>query len=196
MDGYQRRTADKKRKIIDAARVLFGRYGFKKVSVEEIAARADVSKVSIYSYYKSKAGLVRTLVDEAIQGRRAAIEGLIHSELPFPEKLRGLILQKSDASSGYSKELLEQILAHPAWQGQPTGDISVLMQEFFEQGKLEGHIDPALSNKVLMLYVELFRKGTEGVSEALSELDASETRRIISMFFRGMTVSPSAIGND
>ena len=43
-----------KDKIVEAARKLFYKYGFKKVSMDEIANEAGVTKRTIYMYFKSK----------------------------------------------------------------------------------------------------------------------------------------------
>ena len=42
----------KKEQIIESARELFTRYGYKKVSMNEIAEEAGVTKKTVYSYFK------------------------------------------------------------------------------------------------------------------------------------------------
>jgi AcrR family transcriptional regulator len=49
-------------KVLDAAAVLFAANGVNAVSVNQIAARANASKLSLYRYFGSKDGLVETLV--------------------------------------------------------------------------------------------------------------------------------------
>ena len=39
----------KKENVIESARLLFHKYGFKKVSMDEIAREANVTKKTIYS---------------------------------------------------------------------------------------------------------------------------------------------------
>ena len=41
----------KKEQIIEAARKLFNKYGFKKVSMDEIAREAGVTKRTVYMYF-------------------------------------------------------------------------------------------------------------------------------------------------
>jgi AcrR family transcriptional regulator len=189
MDGYQRRTETKKHKILSAAKDLFSRHGFRKVTVDEIAALAEVSKVSIYSYFQNKEGLIHALVADSFREQKASIEELIHSDIPFPDKLKGIILRKADTSNRYSKEYLEQLLAHPAWKLQPVGEIEALMFEFFNQGKTEGHIRKEIPNQVLQLYIEIFKAGSESSIQALSALEKDDIQLIISMFFRGLATS-------
>ena len=42
----------KKEVVIDTARELFSKYGYKKVSMDEIATNAIVTKKTIYTYFK------------------------------------------------------------------------------------------------------------------------------------------------
>ncbi|MGH7785515.1 MAG: TetR/AcrR family transcriptional regulator, partial [Candidatus Binatia bacterium] len=49
--------------LIEIARVVFARRGYEATSVEEIAARAKVSKPIIYEHFGGKEGLYAVLVD-------------------------------------------------------------------------------------------------------------------------------------
>lgn len=49
----------KKENVIESARLLFHKYGFKKVSMDEIAREANVTKKTIYSYFSSKERLIK-----------------------------------------------------------------------------------------------------------------------------------------
>ena len=48
----------KRRRIVAAATELIAQHGYRKVSVEEIAHRAQVAKGTVYLYYKNKAELL------------------------------------------------------------------------------------------------------------------------------------------
>ena len=189
MDGFERRTDEKRKRIFEAAQGLFGRHGFKRVSIEEVAEQAGVSKVTIYNYFGSKEGLIRELVAAAFRSRKVAIERLVHGDLPFPEKLRSLVLQKAEASSSYSQEFLERILQHPAWQQQPVEELDGLVAELMEQGKREGIISDKTPLRALRLYIEIFKSGTEAQSTVLAGLTSEELSQIIRMFFHGLTAT-------
>ena len=49
----------KEEQIIEAARKLFYQFGFKKVSMDEIAKEANVTKKTIYMYFGSKEELLK-----------------------------------------------------------------------------------------------------------------------------------------
>ena len=52
---------NKKEEVINAARDLFTKYGYKKVSMDEIAKEANVTKKTIYSYFSDKEAMFKYL---------------------------------------------------------------------------------------------------------------------------------------
>lgn len=54
---------DKEIRILDAARDLFGRYGLKKTSIEEIARLAGLGKGTVYLYFRSKEEIFAAVVE-------------------------------------------------------------------------------------------------------------------------------------
>ena len=60
----------KQNQILKAAKELFTKYGFKKVSMDEIANKAGVTKKTVYSYFNSKEDLLK----EEIQHIKKIIE--------------------------------------------------------------------------------------------------------------------------
>lgn len=64
----------KNEQIIEAARKLFNRYGFKKVSMDEIAREAGVTKKTIYMYFSSKEELLRYFITEELDNMKKIVE--------------------------------------------------------------------------------------------------------------------------
>jgi AcrR family transcriptional regulator len=62
MTGAQRRG-----QLLDIGRELFGQKGYEATSIEEIAARADVSKPVVYEHFGGKEGLYAVVVDREMQ---------------------------------------------------------------------------------------------------------------------------------
>jgi len=83
MTGKQRRE-----QLLDVARGLFARRGYDATSVEEIAAKAGVSKPVVYEHFGGKEGIYAVVVDREMSRLLGRIEGAL--------------------SGGHSRELLEQ----------------------------------------------------------------------------------------
>ncbi|MGY1741755.1 MULTISPECIES: TetR/AcrR family transcriptional regulator [unclassified Blastococcus] len=62
MTGAQRRQ-----QLIDIGRELFGRRGYEATSIEELAARASVSKPVVYGHFGGKEGLYAAVVEQEMR---------------------------------------------------------------------------------------------------------------------------------
>src|SRR5687767_15589396 len=60
-------AAQRREQLIDIARGLFAERGFDGTSIEEIAARAEVSKPVVYEHFGGKEGLYAIVVDRELQ---------------------------------------------------------------------------------------------------------------------------------
>ncbi|MFA6772038.1 MAG: TetR/AcrR family transcriptional regulator, partial [Dehalococcoidales bacterium] len=62
MNGFNRRSKTIQQKILSAATGLLASQGVKKTSINQISKKAEVSPVTIYNYFGSKAGLVKETI--------------------------------------------------------------------------------------------------------------------------------------
>ena len=83
MTGQERRT-----QLLDIGRKLFAERGFEATSIEELAARAGVTKPVVYEHFGGKEGLYAVVVDREMERILAGITGAL--------------------SGGSARELLEQ----------------------------------------------------------------------------------------
>jgi AcrR family transcriptional regulator len=60
-------AAERREQLIDTARRLFAERGFDGTSVEEVAARAEVSKPVVYEHFGGKEGLYAVVVDREVR---------------------------------------------------------------------------------------------------------------------------------
>lgn len=81
----------KKEQIIVAARNLFTKYGYKKVSMDEIAREANVSKKTVYAYFKDKEELFKYFIFEELDKMRNAVKTIENKKLPFLEMVHETI---------------------------------------------------------------------------------------------------------
>ena len=77
--------------ILNAAKNLFTNYGFKKVSMDEIASEAGVTKKTVYNYFSSKEELLKYCIKEELQNMRKIIENVESKKLDFMETVHQVI---------------------------------------------------------------------------------------------------------
>ncbi len=71
--GLREGSAEKRAAILSAARELFLSEGFERASMDAVAARAGVSKRTVYDYYGDKRALLLAVVEQAAELLSAVI---------------------------------------------------------------------------------------------------------------------------
>lgn len=101
--------------IVDVACKIFTRYGFKKTTMEEIAAASNKGKSSIYYYFPSKEEIFKAVVEKEASELKERLGQTIHSGIPPIEKLKAYILFRLHhvrAVGNFYAALNEESLSH------------------------------------------------------------------------------------
>ena len=100
----------KEEQIINVARELFSTYGYKRVSMDEIAKSANVTKKTVYSYFKSKEELLKYFINEEIQNMKKIIEKTEDSNLPYLTNVHNVIynLLEYKSNSKFIKSIVRE----------------------------------------------------------------------------------------
>lgn len=61
-------ASETRQRILAAAKALFGRKGIDQVTIDDVAKRARTSASTVYAIYKSKDGILRALMQQALFG--------------------------------------------------------------------------------------------------------------------------------
>jgi len=83
---------NRREQVLDAALRLFRRYGFRKTTVDEIAAEAGVGKGSVYLEFLSKEDLFFALVEEHERAILAEVRLVADSRRKLPKRLTEVAL--------------------------------------------------------------------------------------------------------
>jgi TetR/AcrR family transcriptional repressor of mexJK operon len=79
--GLREGSVEKRSAILAAARALFLADGFDRTSMDAVAARAAVSKRTVYDYFGDKKTLLSAVVEQAIEALGSAVENAINDNL-------------------------------------------------------------------------------------------------------------------
>ena len=83
---------NKKEEVINAARDLFTKYGYKKVSMDEIS-EANVTKKTIYSYFSDKEAIFKYFASEELQSMKEKIENDVNSSTSFIDRVSKILYE-------------------------------------------------------------------------------------------------------
>lgn len=146
----KRQKLDRSKRILEVARTRFQNEGYGKVTIESIAAEADVSAVTVYNYYETKANLLLALVKESDVRLISQLNCLI-DELPIDIR---------DAVANFGQIMRRHAITYltkSTWR-------EVLAASILEGGKQFGHtyrdLDRTLIELMLVLVKAYQRRGT------------------------------------
>lgn len=87
---------DKHEIILTAAKRLFGQYGYRRTSIDDIAQEARIAKGTVYLYFKSKEEIFRALCQQLLDTVLAATEEACRTSAPIEQQLRRIVAAKFD----------------------------------------------------------------------------------------------------
>jgi AcrR family transcriptional regulator len=85
---------EKRRRIVEAATRLFSLYGFKRTSVELLAAEAEVAKPTIYAYFADKEAIFGAVVEAVCDELLASARLATTSKGSTADRLAGMLAAK------------------------------------------------------------------------------------------------------
>ena len=160
-DGLRERKKKATRELIsDIATRLFAERGFEQVTVEEVAAAANISKMTVFNYFARKEDLFFDRSDEAQQLAAAALLGRGHR--PPITALRAL-----------AHELVQK--------RHPITTVDAIISTWWQVVANS----PALRARVRELCEELERDLTEFLSRSVGAPAADPTARLVTVILIG-----------
>jgi AcrR family transcriptional regulator len=87
-------TATRER-ILSAAFTLFGRYGFRRTSMEDIALEAGLSRAALYLQFRNKEDIFRDLAGGLHEEALLQAEAALDDAQPLAERLRASVEAKT-----------------------------------------------------------------------------------------------------
>ncbi|MGE6612936.1 TetR/AcrR family transcriptional regulator [Peribacillus sp. NPDC076916] len=159
MDGFQRRREQKKLNILEAALALFMEYGVQKISIGEIAKKANVSQVTIYNYFESKHNLIHEVFIHYTNKALDEFEQILASNIAFPEKIKQLMFTKNETAKHIHEDFYQYLMR------EYTSGVNYMEKiytekalprfiDLFNQGKEQGYVDRNLSNEAILFYIK------------------------------------------
>jgi AcrR family transcriptional regulator len=190
MNGHEKRKLKKMEEIKNAAWVLCNQYGIQKISMDEISAKANVSKATVYKYFDSKEALIDEIIADFYDKAIHETKKLMDSDGDFLEKLNKIMMTKIASFSMMNGDFLEALFSvniSPAFV-RYNERLREMMFEFFNQGKVQGYIDSHIDNEALYLYSEIFSAGLKKIFEdgGIQANDQAQMAQLVHLYFHGL----------
>jgi AcrR family transcriptional regulator len=92
--------------ILEAAQKLFWKFGYKKVTIEEICREGNVSKMTFYKHFDNKTDVAKVVLDRVIGGASEQFKKLKNEAQSASELMEGMLRMKKEGVHDISKEFL------------------------------------------------------------------------------------------
>ncbi len=106
---------DVKDAILDATDVLLARYGYRKMTVEDIAVEAGIGKGTVYLHFSSKEEVVLSHIDRIVDRLKQRMWTISRSSTSAAERLRQMlmtrVLFRFDSIQHYTQSLNDLLAA-------------------------------------------------------------------------------------
>ncbi len=160
--------------IYEAAKALFMHHGVRRVPVEEICCKAQVSKMTFYKHFRNKSDLLKYIIRRMVDEAMSQYDEIMEQSIPFREKVKKIVQlkwrQTNDLGQEFFndihkeaepeiKELIAQIaqesyqrIVQDITRAQKAGHIKMEFHPAFLLCMLENLLQAAKNEKLLALY--------------------------------------------
>jgi len=97
---------DRKEIILAAAKDLFWKHGFRRVTVEEICEKAGISKMTFYRYFQNKIDLAKSVFNKTANDGYEQFRSILNENSSPDEKIGKILLLKFEGTHDISQEFL------------------------------------------------------------------------------------------
>ena len=170
------RTVQKRKYIVEKARSVFGKNGYRAVTMKDIVDVCEISRGGLYLYFASTRALFEAVLEEEHARRAAVLEAVMakgttpgEQLLLYLDEQKKTILKKKDNLTAATYEYL--------FENNFTGKNNPVKKQFDEEAAVLAHLI------------------AEGVAQEWMDCeDAAEAARNILYTLEGLKVSARAVG--
>jgi len=186
-------TAAVRARIVEVATRVFLPSGFHRVSMDDLAREAGMSKKTLYVHFHGKEELLQAVLESRTVEVEAQLRTIVKSKDPFPKKFRNLAHFVHERLSGISPRFIDDIRRH-------APECFRIVEEFrgraiplyfgclFDEGVKGGYLEAGIPRELI---IRMLLHSIQGVvrPEVMNELrmhPAVGLDHILSILLRGI----------
>lgn len=192
LQAKQKRAQDTRLRVLTAARALFDDVGYEAASTDEIAARAGVSKGTVFAHFGDKSGLLAEIGAADLQQHLVQMEaGAAGARADEPAIDQ--IIETLEAMLDYfdrSPVFLRLFIDEAGWRSGPRsgmfgdilGRLHQVFQRLIEKGQADGSIraiEPGLAATSLRAFMMHYAVGRVCGEYADRAARSTEMRKVL-----------------
>lgn len=180
--------------IKEQASILFVRHGFHDVTMERIAQYANVSKVTLYKYYKDKQALYEAIILENNDADELRFKDIIQDMIPYPEKVDNLFKAELEIYFNDSRPNLTDDITLTLEATKQVRNyrqrVKRLRAKLWNQGRMEEFIPEEVNDKILETFYRIILSGLIEANPSIVKLDEPEVPILFNTLLAGIKKMP------
>lgn len=184
------RSQRKVNTIIEQASRLFVRQGYHHVTMEGIAQYANVSKVTLYKYFKDKQSLYEHILLLDSDKDFQSVKSIIADFIPYPEKVRSLLQLELDNYHDMDRpnvdpEIILTLDTEKALKKHETR-LKKQRQKLYNQGRMEEFICENITDAILENYYFTILNGLIKQYKHIQKLSEEDQLQVLNLLCQGI----------
>jgi len=158
LNGYEKRKEKKKATIVNATLELILKNGVAGTTIESIAKKAQVSKVTVFKHFSSKENLILSVFTSYMNNMMDEFEELVASDLSAKEKISKVLAASDTGADAIGSYFFNSTIWNDPMIQREYSKIASeralpAIASIFMQGKAEGEIDEDITTEAFMAYI-------------------------------------------
>lgn len=181
-------TGKKKQAILETTFQLLNEKEIKDITVDEIAEKAVVSKVTLFKYYQNKNHLLNLVFLNAFDFMRTQTNKILQSDLNFEATYRALTDMKLDEVERFSPQFQQNLMVQYSnndsfFDADAVQTQTDIYTQLLKKGRDEGKISATISDDDFLFIVRIFTEGMKGLD---ADILFKKTDLLTQFFLNGL----------
>ncbi len=155
------RTISTREAILEATDRLLARYGYKKMTIDDLAAEVGIGKGSVYLHFSSKEEIALSHIDRIIENLKRNLSAIAAQPKDVKVRLREMLLERVlyrfDSVQHYSQSLNELLAVLRAKllerRKRYFNEEARIFAEVIAEGQLSGEFRPGDPNDIAYTFL-------------------------------------------
>lgn len=192
LNGFERRTEQKKQLILAVTKEKLSQDRFHTETIKEIAKEAKVSQVSIYNYFGSKDELLFEVIVEMMKEQLKRYEHLLEDQMqiPYPKLMYTIMIEEMEfvkIINDYMKQSADLIAMQERVDCFLEMKFIPFLLKLIQRGMEEEYIVEDLTEDELIFYFHMYQKAMNQFQKTdCSNHTVISEERFIQFFFKGL----------
>jgi AcrR family transcriptional regulator len=188
----QESSNPKMTQILQTGRDLFWKFGFRRVTVEELCREAGVSKMTFYKFFSNKMDLVKTIMNDFVNASIARYRAIMDSDLPYTDKVYRMVQLKREQTEAMSNEFFRDYTSQAdpemlQYVQEMSANTFQMFLDDLSNAQKEGHIRKDVKVEFILYFLNHMMEMVHD-EKLLSLYDTPQdlALEIINFFFYGL----------